>query len=62
MNDFFDDNLEHAQWLSMMLPRLQLLRELLSEDGSIWVAIDDNEGVLPQGADGRGVRAGEFCG
>ncbi len=28
----------------MMLPRLQLLRELLREDGSIWVTIDDNEG------------------
>jgi adenine-specific DNA-methyltransferase len=28
----------------MMLPRLQLLRELLGEDGSIWVTIDDNEG------------------
>ena len=28
----------------MMLPRLQLLRELLSGDGSIWVTIDDNEG------------------
>ena len=27
----------------MMLPRLQLLRELLSEDGSIWVTLDDNE-------------------
>ena len=38
------DNLEHSQWLSMMLPRLQLLRDLLSEDGSIWVTIDDNEG------------------
>ena len=42
--EHYDDNLEHAQWLSMMLPRLQLLRELLSEDGSIWVTIDDNEG------------------
>ena len=41
--EHFDDNLEHAQWLSMMLPRLQLLRELLREDGSIWVTIDDNE-------------------
>ncbi|MDD2846782.1 MAG: site-specific DNA-methyltransferase [Rhodoferax sp.] len=40
----YDDNLEHSQWLSMMLPRLQLLRDLLSEDGSIWVTIDDNEG------------------
>jgi len=42
--EHYDDNLEHAQWLSMMLPRLQLLRELLSDDGSIWVTIDDNEG------------------
>lgn len=40
----YDDNLEHSQWLSMMLPRLQLLRDLLREDGSIWVTIDDNEG------------------
>jgi adenine-specific DNA-methyltransferase len=42
--EHYDDNLEHSQWLSMMLPRLQLLRELLREDGSIWVTIDDNEG------------------
>lgn len=42
--EHYDDNLEHGQWLSMMLPRLELLRELLSEDGSIWVTIDDNEG------------------
>ena len=42
--EHYDDNLEHSQWLSMMLPRLQLLRELLSDDGSIWVTIDDNEG------------------
>ena len=41
--EHYDDNLEHAQWLSMMLPRLQLLRELLREDGSIWVTLDDNE-------------------
>lgn len=40
----YDDNLEHSQWLAMMWPRLELLRELLSEDGSIWVSIDDNEG------------------
>lgn len=40
----YDDNLEHAQWLTMMLPRLQLLHELLADDGSIWVTIDDNEG------------------
>lgn len=40
----YDDNLEHSQWLSMMYPRLVLLRDLLHEDGSIWVSIDDNEG------------------
>src|SRR4051812_32995029 len=42
--EHYDDNLEHSQWLSMMYPRLLLLRELLAEDGSIWVSIDDNEG------------------
>lgn len=42
--EHYDDNLEHAQWLAMMYPRLELLRKLLSEDGSIWVSIDDNEG------------------
>jgi adenine-specific DNA-methyltransferase len=39
----YDDNLEHTQWLAMMWPRLELLRDLLAEDGSIWVSIDDNE-------------------
>lgn len=42
--EHYDDNLEHSQWLAMIWPRLVLLRELLSEDGSIWVSIDDNEG------------------
>lgn len=40
----YDDNLEHSKWLNMMYPRLELLRDLLSEDGGIWVTIDDNEG------------------
>lgn len=39
----YDDNLEHSIWLSLMYPRLELLRELLSEDGSIWITLDDNE-------------------
>jgi adenine-specific DNA-methyltransferase len=39
----YDDKLEHSQWLSMMYPRLVLLRDLLSEDGSIWLSIDDDE-------------------
>lgn len=42
--EHYDDNLEHSQWLAMIYPRLELLRELLAEDGSIWVSIDDNEG------------------
>ncbi|MBL9142189.1 MAG: site-specific DNA-methyltransferase [Verrucomicrobiaceae bacterium] len=33
----------HDRWLCMMYPRLALLREFLSEDGSIWIALDDNE-------------------
>ena len=41
--EHYDDNLEHTQWLAMMWPRLELLRDLLAEDGSIWVSIDDNE-------------------
>ena len=32
--EHYDDKLEHSQWLSMMLPRLELLRDLLSDDGS----------------------------
>lgn len=41
--EHYDDNLEHSVWLSMMYPRLELLRELLAEDGSIWINLDDNE-------------------
>jgi adenine-specific DNA-methyltransferase len=41
--EHYDDNLEHTQWLAMMYPRLELLQNLLSEEGSIWVTIDDNE-------------------
>ncbi|MGX5733037.1 site-specific DNA-methyltransferase [Bosea thiooxidans] len=42
--EHYDDNLEHTKWLAMMWPRLELLRDLLAEDGTIWVSIDDNEG------------------
>ena len=38
-----DDMLRHDKWLCMMWPRLVLLRELLSERGSIWITLDDNE-------------------
>lgn len=35
----------HSRWLSMMYPRLVLARNLLRQDGAIFVAIDDNEGA-----------------
>jgi adenine-specific DNA-methyltransferase len=38
-----EDLTRHDKWLCMMMPRLKLLRELLSEDGGIFVSIDDNE-------------------
>jgi len=41
--EHYQDSLEHSQWLDMIFPCLQLLRDLLSEEGSIWVTIDDNE-------------------
>ncbi len=39
----YDDGMEHSLWLSMMRDRLELLRRLLSTDGSVWITIDDNE-------------------
>ena len=41
--EHYDDNLEHSIWLGLMRDRLCLLRQLLSEDGSIWISIDDAE-------------------
>jgi adenine-specific DNA-methyltransferase len=38
-----DDLQRHDKWLCMMWPRLQLLKELLAEEGAIFVSIDDNE-------------------
>ena len=38
-----DDLTRHDKWCCMMLPRLKLLRELLTDDGAIFVTIDDNE-------------------
>ena len=38
-----EDQCRHDKWLCMMYPRLSLLRELLSEDGAIFVSIDDEE-------------------
>ena len=41
--EHYDDGLEHSIWLSLMRERLELLKNLLSEDGSIWISIDDDE-------------------
>lgn len=38
-----DDSLRHDKWCAMMWPRLRLLYELLHNQGSIWIALDDNE-------------------
>ncbi|ATC64535.1 hypothetical protein CMV30_11540 [Nibricoccus aquaticus] len=38
-----EDLSRHDKWLCMMLPRLQLLKQFLREDGSIWVSMDDSE-------------------
>lgn len=41
--EHYDDSLEHSIWLTMMRDRLQHLRNLLSDDGAIFVHIDDHE-------------------
>ena len=41
--EHYDDNLEHSTWLSLMKPRLELLRNLLADEGSIWISIDADE-------------------
>ena len=42
--EHYDDNLEHSTWLNLMYSRLVILRNLLAEDGSIWISIDEKEG------------------
>ncbi len=42
--DYYDDGLEHSIWLNLMRERLEILKHLLSEDGSIWISIDEKEG------------------
>lgn len=41
--DHYDDNLEHSIWLDLMSKRLSLLKKLLSDNGTIFIQIDDNE-------------------
>lgn len=39
----YDDGLEHSIWLSLMKPRIEIIWKLLSDEGSLWITIDDNE-------------------
>lgn len=41
--EHYDDGIEHSLWLSLMKPRLEILKTLLAENGSIWISIDDDE-------------------
>lgn len=39
----YDDGVEHSMWLTLIRDRLEVIRTLLAEDGSLWITIDDNE-------------------
>lgn len=41
--EHYEDGVEHSLWLSLIRDRLELIKSLLSDDGSLWVSIDDNE-------------------
>lgn len=41
--EHYDDGVEHSIWLSLLRDRLEILKNLLCESGSIWITIDDNE-------------------
>lgn len=41
--EYYDDGLEHSIWLGLMRDRLDIIRRLLNQNGSIWISIDDNE-------------------
>ena len=41
--EHYDDGLEHSLWLSLIRSRIEILWNLLSDDGSLWVSIDDTE-------------------
>lgn len=41
--EHYDDNFSHSEWLTLMRDRLQILRDVLTPDGVIFIHIDDNE-------------------
>lgn len=40
---YYDDGIEHSLWLTLISARLEILWRLLTDDGSLWITIDDNE-------------------
>lgn len=40
---YYDDGIEHSLWLTLIKSRIDILKNLLSDEGSIWITIDDNE-------------------
>lgn len=52
--DLYDDGIEHSIWLNLMQQRLILLRELLAEEGSIWIQINEvtSEEVVSKAREG----------
>lgn len=41
--EHYDDGVEHSIWLSLIRERIEILYNLLSDDGSLWISLDDNE-------------------
>jgi len=41
--EHYEDGIEHSLWLSLINDRLKIIYKLLSNDGTLWIAIDDNE-------------------
>jgi len=41
--EHYEDGIEHSLWLSMMKERITIIKRLLSDDGSLWITIDDTE-------------------
>ncbi len=41
--EHYEDGLEHSLWLSLMRDRIEIMRRLLHDNGTIWINIDDNE-------------------
>ena len=41
--EHYNDNIEHSIWLSLFSERIKILHKLLSDDGSIWINLDDSE-------------------